>query len=152
MSDLDALDPGLLQKLLDASSDGIVVSEQEGDDNPLIYVNDAFLRLTGYSRDEVLFQDCRFLQGKDRDQPGVKRIRAALAAGRACREVIRNYRKDGTLFWNELSITPVYNEEDRLTYFIGIQKDVTARVRVEQELEELRRQLEEMRGRLPSSP
>ncbi|MGD8709865.1 MAG: PAS domain-containing protein [Ectothiorhodospiraceae bacterium] len=146
MPNPDNLDPQLLQRLLDASHDGITVAEQEGDDTILIYVNAAFERLTGYDRDEVLFRDCRFLQGEDRDQPARRRIREALNQGRPCREVIRNYRKDGTAFWNELSITPVFNDQDQLTYFIGVQKDVTDIVNAEEELKRLRRQLDTCRG------
>ncbi|MQM37439.1 Blue-light photoreceptor [wastewater metagenome] len=142
MADVDSLDPVLLQRLLDASNDGIVVAEQEGDDHILIYVNEAFERLTGYHRDEILFRDCRFLQNEDRDQPGLATLRAAMAADKPCRVVLRNYRKDGSLFYNELSITPVFNDDDRLTYFIGIQKDVTAQVEAEREVERLRRELE----------
>ncbi|WP_087503169.1 PAS domain S-box protein [Pseudomonas sp. SID14000] len=128
----------LLQSMVDASNDGIVVAEQEGDDTILIYVNAAFERLTGYSRDEILYQDCRFLQADDRDQLGRARIRKALAEGRPCREVLRNYRKDGSAFWNELSITPVRHDTDQRTYFIGIQKDVSRQVELERELAQLR--------------
>ncbi|MBF8674446.1 PAS domain S-box protein [Pseudomonas fulva] len=128
----------LLQSMVDASDDGIVVAEQEGDDTILIYVNAAFERLTGYSRDEILYQDCRFLQGNDRDQLGRARIRKALAEGRGCREVLRNYRKDGTAFWNELSITPLRHAADQRLYFIGIQRDVTRQVEMERKLAELR--------------
>ncbi|WP_095116103.1 PAS domain S-box protein [Pseudomonas sp. Irchel 3F3] len=131
----------LLQSMVDASNDGIVVAEQEGDDTILIYVNAAFERLTGYSRDEILYQDCRFLQADDRDQLGRARIRRALAEGRPCREVLRNYRKDGSAFWNELSITPVRLESERRSYFIGIQKDVSRQVALERELAELRASL-----------
>ena len=127
----------LLQSMVDASNDGIVVAEQEGDDTILIYVNAAFERLTGYSRDEILYQDCRFLQADDRDQLGRARIRKALIVGRPCREVLRNYRKDGSAFWNELSITPVKNDADQRTYFIGIQKDVSRQVELERELAEM---------------
>ncbi len=131
----------LLQSMVDASNDGIVVAEKEGDDTILIYVNAAFERLTGYSRDEILYQDCRFLQADDRDQLGRARIRRALAEGRPCREVLRNYRKDGSAFWNELSITPVRLESERRSYFIGIQKDVSRQVALERELAELRASL-----------
>ncbi|MFV3329222.1 PAS domain S-box protein [Pseudomonas sp. NY15372] len=131
----------LLQSMVDASNDGIVVTEQEGDDTILIYVNAAFERLTGYTRDDILYQDCRFLQGDDRDQLGRARIRRALAEGQPCREVLRNYRKDGSAFWNELSITPVYNAADQRTYFIGIQKDVSRQVELERELAEARARL-----------
>ncbi len=137
MRDLDTIPAQLLRQLVDASNDGIVIAEQEGDDNVLIYVNPAFERLTGYSADEILYQDCRFLQGGDRDQPGLGAIREAIAAGRSTRQVLRNYRKDGSLFWNELSITPVFNEQDELTYFIGIQKDVTAQKELERRLRTL---------------
>lgn len=128
----------LLQSMVDASNDGIVVAEKEGDDTILIYVNAAFEYLTGYSRDEILYQDCRFLQADDRDQLGRARIRKAMAEGRPCREVLRNYRKDGSAFWNELSITPVKSDFDQRTYFIGIQKDVSRQVELERELAELR--------------
>jgi PAS domain S-box-containing protein len=133
----DMINAQLLQSMVDASNDGIVVAEQEGDDTILIYVNPAFERLTGYSRDEILYQDCRFLQGDDRDQLARARIRKALAEGRPCREVLRNYRKDGSAFWNELSITPVKCDTDHRTYFIGIQKDVSRQVELERELAEM---------------
>lgn len=125
------IDAELLALAVEAANDGIVIAEQEGDDNVLIYVNPAFERLTGYTVDEILYQDCRFLQGQDTQQEGIQRIRAALRTGEPCRVVLRNYRKDGSLFWNELSITPVFNNEDQLTYYIGVQKDVTARIQAE---------------------
>jgi PAS domain S-box-containing protein len=137
MNDLDNIPPELLRLLVDASNDGIVIAEQEGDDNVLIYVNPAFERMTGYSAEEILYQDCRFLQAGDRTQPGLVELREAIAEGRASRQVLRNYRKDGTMFWNELSITPVYNEQDHLTYYIGIQKDVTAQKELEKRLHDL---------------
>ena len=121
----------LLKKAVDASNDGIVIAEQEGDDNILIYVNKAFERLTGYTADEILYQDCRFLQTGDRDQEGLQEVRQALKEGRSTRVVLRNYHKDGTMFWNELSLSPVRNEQDQLTYYIGIQKDVTAQIEAE---------------------
>lgn len=127
----------LLQLVIDASNDGIVVAEQEGDDNILIYANAAFEQLTGYTSDEILYQDCRFLQGDDRQQPALQVIRDAVRNQRPCRQVIRNYRKDGSAFWNELSITPVFNEGDQLTYFIGIQKDVSEEVAAKQRVTEL---------------
>lgn len=138
----------LLQLTIEASNDGIVVAEQEGDDSILIYANPAFERLTGYSADEILYRDCRFLQADDRKQPGVQAIRQAIREKRPCREVVRNYRKDGSVFWNELSITPVFNEADELTYFIGIQKDVTAQVEAYDRLRELESQLARLTAQL----
>ncbi|MEC8908450.1 MAG: PAS domain-containing protein [Pseudomonadota bacterium] len=121
----------LLKKAVDASNDGIVIAEQEGDDNILIYVNKAFERLTGYTADEILYQDCRFLQTGDREQEGLQEVRAAIKEGRSTRVVLRNYHKDGTMFWNELSLSPIRNDQDQLTYYIGIQKDVTAQIEAE---------------------
>lgn len=132
----------LLQRMIDASNDGIVVAEQEGDeDTILIYVNPAFERLSGYEANDILYRDCRFLQGEDRDQPARALIRQALDSRQPCREVLRNYRKDGSAFWNELSITPVFNEADQLKYFIGIQKDVSRQVAAEQRVLELEQEL-----------
>ncbi len=138
----------LLQLVIDASNDGIVVAEQEGDDNILIYANPAFEKLTGYPSEDILYQDCRFLQAEDRDQPGLAAIREAVKAHRPCRQIIRNYRKDGSLFWNELSITPVFNEADQLTYYIGIQKDVTEQVQAQQRVEQLEAELAAVREQL----
>ncbi|WP_287811332.1 PAS domain-containing protein [Pseudomonas sp.] len=138
----------LLQRMVDASNDGIVVAEQEGSDTILIYVNSAFERLTGYSSNEILYQDCRFLQNGERDEPVLELIRQAITNGQPCRQRLRNYRKDGTAFWNELSITPVYNEADKLTYFIGIQKDVTEQVEALERVAELQRQLDEAQARV----
>ena len=131
----------LLQLVVDASDDGIVVAEQEGDDNILIYANPAFERLTGYAVEDILYQDCRFLQAGENSQPGLALIRQAVRERRPCRQVIRNFRKDGSPFWNELSITPVFNEADQLTYYIGIQKDVTEQVETQQRLARLEAEL-----------
>ncbi|HCG37611.1 MAG: histidine kinase [Pseudomonas sp. K35] len=138
----------LLQLVIEASNDGIVVAEQEGDDNILIYANPAFERLTGYAVDDILYRDCRFLQGDDRDQPALQAIREAVKNNQPCRQIIRNYRKDGTPFWNELSITPVFNEADQLTYFIGIQKNVTAEVDALQRVEALEAEIRELKAKL----
>ncbi|MHB8921516.1 MAG: PAS domain-containing protein [Halothiobacillus sp.] len=135
------LDSKLLQKAVDASNDGIVIAEQEGSDNILIYANAAFEHLTGFTADEILYQDCRFLQGDDQDQIALTEIKAAIQEGRPTRVTIRNYRKDGSLFWNELSITPIFNETDQTTYFIGVQRDVSELVRLQEENQHLRARL-----------
>ncbi|MDD1014347.1 PAS domain S-box protein [Pseudomonas rubra] len=139
----------LLQRMIDASNDGIVVAEQEGDDDTiLLYVNPAFERLTGYDANDILYRDCRFLQNDDREQSARALIRQAIKDGLPSREILRNYRKDGSAFWNELSITPVLNEADKRKYFIGIQKDVSRQVEAEQRVIELERQLAEAQERI----
>lgn len=132
----------LMQMVIDASNDGIVIAEKEGEqDNILIYVNPAFERLTGYTSEEILYQDCRFLQSGDRDQEALSAIREALSLEGSCREILRNYRKDGTPFWNELSLSTVKNPSDGQTYFVGVQKDVTTQVKAQQRVLQLEAQL-----------
>lgn len=139
----------LLQLVINASNDGIVIAEKEGEqDNILIYVNPAFERLTGYSSEEILYQDCRFLQSGDRDQEALPLIRDALNREGSCREILRNYRKDGTPFWNELSLSTVKNPADGQTYFVGVQKDVTAQVKAQQRVVHLEEQLAELQAEL----
>ncbi|MGF6555704.1 PAS domain S-box-containing protein [Pseudomonas sp. S30_BP2TU TE3576] len=139
----------LLQMAINASNDGIVIAEKEGDqDKILIYVNPAFERLTGYTSEEILYQDCRFLQSGDRDQEALQLIRDALNSEGSCREILRNYRKDGTPFWNELSLSTVKNPTDGQTYFIGVQKDVTVQVKAQQRVAQLEVQLAELQSEL----
>ena len=138
----------LLQMVINASNDGIVIAEKEGEDNILIYVNPAFEKLTGYSSEEILYQDCRFLQSGDRDQVALESVRNALEAKGSCREILRNYRKDGTPFWNELSLSSVFNESDEQTYFVGVQKDVTVQVKAQQRVAQLEAQLAEVQAEL----
>jgi PAS domain S-box-containing protein len=139
----------LLQLVVNASNDGIVIAEKEGEqDNILIYVNPAFERMTGYTSEEILYQDCRFLQAGDRDQEALGVIRAALENGGSCREVLHNYRKDGTPFWNELSLSTVKNESDGQTYIVGVQKDVTVQVKAQQRVALLEMQVAELQAEL----
>ncbi len=126
----------LLDRAVAASSNGIVITDPKLPDNPIVYVNPAFERITGYTVDEALGQNCRFLQADDRDQPVLDELRAALGEERECRVVLRNYRKDGVPFWNELYVSPVHDEEGRLTNFVGIQNDITERRRIEEILRE----------------
>jgi PAS domain S-box-containing protein len=129
----------LLERAVTASTNSIVISDPNQPDDPLVYVNPAFERTTGYTAEEVLGRNCRFLQDEDRDQPAVGELRAAVHEGQHCSVVLRNYRKDGTLFWNELSIYPVRDEERRVTNFVGVQNDITERIRAEEILSEIRR-------------
>lgn len=145
------IDAKLLTLMIETSNDGIVIAEQEGDENILIYANPAFQRLTGYDVDDILYQDCRFLQGDDRDQAGLAVIREAIKMHQPCRQVIRNYRKDGSIFWNELSITPVFNEEDQLTYYIGIQKDVSVEFEASKRVHELEAEVARLKTKLAQS-
>ncbi|HKM38202.1 MAG TPA: PAS domain S-box protein [Thiopseudomonas sp.] len=138
----------ILLQLVESAQDGIVVAEKEGDDTILVYVNPAFERLTGYSADEILYQDCRFLQGEETNIDAVKVIRHAIDDQAPVRTVLKNYRKDGSEFWNELSVTPFYDELDQITYYIGIQKDVTTQVELSLELEAARETIQRLTEQL----
>lgn len=121
----------LLEATAAANIDGVTISDVSVPDYPLVYVNPGFERMTGYSADEVLGHNCRFLQNDDRDEAALEEIREALLKEQPCRVTLRNYRKDGTLFWNELTIYPLRNEAGLLTHFVGIQRDVTERKKLE---------------------
>ena len=92
--------------------------------------------MTGYSLEEVAGKNCRFLQGKERDQPDLPQLRAAIAARREVSVLLKKIRKDGSMFWNELALSPIRNREGEITHFVGIQQDVTARVEFEAALRE----------------
>ncbi|GAA6623633.1 PAS domain S-box protein [Scytonema sp. NUACC26] len=119
----------LRDRAIAASSNGIIITDASIPNSPIIYANRAFEQITGYSIEEVLGRDCRFLQNGDTDQPGLVQLRNAIFQRKGCTVVLRNYRKDGSLFWNELSISPVHDSSGNLTHYIGIQTDITERQR-----------------------
>jgi PAS domain S-box-containing protein len=129
----------LLERAVTASTNSIVITDPNLPDDPLVYVNPAFEETTGYAAEEALGRNCRFLQGEDREQPALAELRRAVREGRHYTAVLKNYRKDGNLFWNELSIYPVRDEAGRVTNFVGVQNDITERIRAEETLEEIRR-------------
>ncbi|PZV16188.1 MAG: hypothetical protein DCF20_08580 [Pseudanabaena sp.] len=124
----------LRERAIAASSNGIVITDATQPNNPMIYVNPSFERITGYSAAEVIGHDCRFLQGGDRNQLGLLELRKAIEEKRECHSVLLNYRKDGTPFWNDLYIAPVFSDHGELTNYIGIQTDITEQVKSNQKL------------------
>ena len=129
----------LLIAAIEAADSSIVVADMTTEDFPLVYVNQGFLRLTGYEESEVIGKNCRFLQFYDDDgnrdfqQSKIEQLREAVTEGNSINLVIRNYRKDGSCFYNDLYLTPVY-ERERLIAFIGVQNDITERVLTRQKL------------------
>jgi PAS domain S-box-containing protein len=108
------------------SRDGITIADFSQPDHPLIFVNPAFEKMTGYSLEEVNGKNCRYLQGLDKSQQTqIDMISSAINQQESCLVTIRNYQKNGTLFWNELSISPIFDGKGQLTHYVGIQKDVT---------------------------
>ncbi|WPP46302.1 putative bifunctional diguanylate cyclase/phosphodiesterase [Pseudomonas sp. AN-1] len=124
----------LLQRCLEASYNGVVIVDALAPDQPIIYVNPAFERITGYRAHEVLGRNCRLLQGSETRQPGVNEIRRCMTEQREVHVVLRNFRKDGSAFWNDLYIAPVPDEHGLVTHFIGVQNDISERKRFESEL------------------
>jgi diguanylate cyclase (GGDEF)-like protein/PAS domain S-box-containing protein len=116
-----------LRGVLDAAPEGIVVCEAGAADQPVSYANAAFERLSGYSQEELLGQDLRRLQGSDREQEGRTRLREAITAGHSCRALLRNYRKDGGQFWNEVVIQPLRGADGAITHIVGFHRDVGER-------------------------
>jgi PAS domain S-box-containing protein len=125
----------LLERAIAASSNGIVITDAQKPDNPIIYLNESFERMTGYGAAEVLGNNCRFLQKNDINQPALEKLRDAIKKVTSRTVVVRNYRKDGELFWNELSISPIFDPEGNLTHYIGIQTNITDRIKAEEELQ-----------------
>jgi PAS domain S-box-containing protein len=132
----------LLTKALDSSVSGIIITDNLEPDNPIIFCNAAFEKMTGYSRSEIIGHNCRFLQQQDRAQQARNTLAQAVLEGKECRVEIRNYRKNGDLFWNELFMAPVMDSEGKVTHFIGVQNDVTKRKKAELELLEQKEQME----------
>lgn len=115
----------LKERAMSSTREGITIARKEENGDPLIYVNDAFVEITGYDRREVLDRDCRFLQGNGTDESKVRKIREALDDGQPVTVELINYRKNGERFWNRLSITPIWNDRGEVTHYVGIQQDVS---------------------------
>lgn len=124
----------LYLQALNSTHCGVVITDNCLEDNPIIYCNKAFEEMTGYSRDDIIGHNCRFLQARDRSQPEREEIKMAVKNDALCRIEIRNYKKDGKLFWNELYVSPVKNKEGETTHFIGIQNDITVKKKMEHDV------------------
>ena len=126
----------LRDRAVEVSVDPVLIVSASDPKMPLIYVNAAFERITGYRREEVIGRNCRLLQGNDRDQPELDKIRRAIDEKRDGQALLRNYRKDGSLFWNMLYVAPVRDPRSgAVTHFVGVQHDITELKRYQDELE-----------------
>jgi len=120
--------PQVLSAILDECVNGVTLSDPDLEDSPIIYANKAFENLTGYSQAEIIGHNCRFLQGEDREQAERYQIMEALKNHQAVEVTLRNYRKDGTLFYNHLKIVPLFDRKQRVLYYLGVQYDITKQV------------------------
>jgi diguanylate cyclase (GGDEF)-like protein/PAS domain S-box-containing protein len=114
----------LAKYALGSANDGITIADILMPDQPLIYVNETFCKLTGYNKEDIMGKNCRYLQKDLTNQAGVAEIREAIKARKSCRVTIKNFKKNGTLFWNELNLSPIIIDGN-VRYYVGIQKDVT---------------------------
>ncbi len=119
---------------IEVATDGLLITDSQKVDNPIVYANPGFVKMTGYSIEETLGGNCRFLQGPETDQNTVTELREAVTKGAAINCEILNYKKDSTPFWNLLRMQPVHDAEGKLTHFVGNQTDITERKLVEEKL------------------
>jgi diguanylate cyclase (GGDEF)-like protein/PAS domain S-box-containing protein len=120
---MSGVDPNLLKHLVEAAPEGVALCEAREGDWPVVFVNAAMEQLTGYSADQLIGQNLRFLQADDRDQDGVLKMRNALRDGQGCQALIRNYRRDGTLFWNEMRLVPLRAGDGHVTHFASFHRE-----------------------------
>ena len=123
----EELPTGFQERTMDATPVGITIADADRPDEPIIYANDGFSELTGYPREEILGRNCRFLQGEETNEDTVAEIRDAVDAEAPITTELRNYRRDGSMFWNRLTITPVEAPDGTVTHYLGFQEDVTDR-------------------------
>ncbi len=129
--------PGVLAQVLEAIPSGVLITDARQPDNPICYANPGFLAVTGYAPEEILGQNCRFLQGPARD-PVAGELRRSIESATSMRTVLLNYRKDGSAFWNELTIKPLFDERGQVSHFVGFQDDVSQRVAAERQRDQLK--------------
>jgi len=131
---------------MDEAPTGITMTDPSRADNPMIYVNDAFVEMTGYDREAALDRNCRFLQGPDTDSESVERLNEAIEAGEPATVTLKNYRKDGEPFWNRVSIAPLRDDDGEVARWVGFQEDVTEYRRYRRRLEQQNERLERFAG------
>lgn len=138
--------PTILTQILDSCVNGVTLADPDLADAPIVYANKAFEQMTGYSQGEIVGHNCRFLQGEDRAQEGVRVLKAALERHEHVEVTLRNYRKDGALFYNKLNITPLFDNRGALIYYLGVQYDVTEMVNAENEISTLEERIKALEG------
>jgi PAS domain S-box-containing protein len=129
--------PQVLSAILDECVNGVTLADPDLEDAPIVYANKAFERLTGYTAEEIVGLNCRFMQGEDREQEARYLIAAAMKEDKAVEVTLRNYRKDGQLFHNRLKIVPLFDKKQRVLYYLGVQYDITENVNAQKEIKSL---------------
>lgn len=133
--------PHVLTQILDTCVNGVTLSDPDLEDSPIVYANKAFEDMCGYEPEEIVGRNCRFLQGNDRQQPELNRLRAAIKKGEPIEVTLRNYRKGGDLFYNRLVVKPLFDDRGNVVYFLGVQYDITEQVDAQEEIKTLSEKL-----------
>lgn len=133
----DGIIPQVLSAILDECVNGVTLADPDMEDAPIIYANKAFENLTGYSQEDIIGLNCRFLQGEDRDQDARFQIAEAMKKHEGVVVTLKNYKKDGTLFHNRLKIVPLFDRKQRVLYYLGVQYDITDQVNADNEIRSL---------------
>jgi len=133
----DGIIPQVLCAILDECVNGVTLADPDLEDAPIIYANKAFETLTGYSQEDIIGLNCRFLQGDDRDQEARFKIAEAMKNNEGVVVTLKNYKKDGTLFHNRLKIVPLFDRKQRVLYYLGVQYDITDKVNSDNEIKSL---------------
>jgi PAS domain S-box-containing protein len=129
--------PQVLAAILDECVNGVTLADPDLEGVPIVYANKAFERLTGYTQADIIGHNCRFLQGDDREQPGRYQIAEAIKNHETVEVTLRNYKKDGTLFYNHLKIVPLFDKKQRVIYYLGVQYDITKQVNADNQIQTL---------------
>ena len=140
----NGLIPQILSAILDECVNGVTLADPDLEDVPIIYANKAFEKLTGYSQKDIIGKNCRFLQGPDREQIERYQIAEAMKNEVPIEVTLRNYRKDGELFYNHLKITPLFDRKGQVIYYLGVQYVITYKVKAKNEIDELTAKLNAM--------
>ena len=148
VTDPEAVDSGLKVRAMDEAPVGITITDPERPDNPLIYANESFQRVTGYPVEDVLGRNCRFLQGERTDAEAVATIREGIEAAEPVTVELLNYRRDGEPFWNEVTVAPLRDAAGAVTHYVGFQVDVTARKEAQLALASERERLDRLVDRI----
>jgi PAS domain S-box-containing protein len=137
----NGLIPQILSSILDECVNGVTLADPDLEGTPIVYANKAFERLTGYSQEDIIGHNCRFLQGPDREQEARFQLADAIKNHKPLEVTLRNYKKNGELFYNHLKVTPLFDRKGRVIYYLGVQYDVTYQENAKNEIGELTRLL-----------
>ena len=136
--------PQILSTILDSTNNGITLADPDIEGMPIVFANKSFETMTGYAQAEIIGRNCRFLQGTDREQEARFHLRRAIDERLPIEVDIRNYKKSGEMFHNHLALTPLFDDENQLLYYLGVQYDITMQVEAAEELARLKQKLAEL--------